>query len=94
MVHLEVIRYTDEEVVIKLVVKVAVESPVYVAGLERGDVIVEINEEIISDRQKATAVFQRFRVDDRCSLKIIRAGKTQLLQMHFIERHPAKQGRF
>ena len=48
----------------------------------------------ISDHQKAAAVFQGFRVDDSCSLRIIRAGKTQLLQMHFTERHPAKQGRF
>ena len=77
-----------------LVVKVAVESPAYVAGLERGDVIVEIDGKIISDRQRAAAVFQSFRVDDRCQLKVIRAGKTQLLQMHFTERHPAKQGRF
>ncbi len=77
-----------------MVVKVQAESPAYVAGLEKGDVIIEISGEKISNRQEAIAALQGFRVDDQCNLKIVRGGKTQYLPLHFTEQPPAQQRRF
>jgi len=69
-----------------LVVKVAVDSPAYRAGLERGDVIVAVNEEKVRSVDEVIAIIRGFRVDEECSLTIVRHGETFRLRMRLEER--------
>ena len=75
-----------------LVVDVEVESPAYVAGVERRDVLVAIDGTRVGSYKEARAAFQGYRVDDECTLTIIRAGRTESLKMR-LEESPAGRRR-
>ena len=77
-----------------LVVDVQVESPAYVAGLKRGDVIVEIDGETIADRPHAISLLRGYRVDSACSIVVIRGGERQALRLRFTERPASSSRRF
>ena len=73
-----------------LVAKIAVESPAYIAGLEQGDVIVGVNGEKIRSAEEAIAVLRSLRVDEECSLEVIRGGKVRNIRMRIAERPRAR----
>ena len=55
--------------------RVMVGSPAYEADLGRGDVILEINEEIVHTAEEAKGMLQRLRVGEKCSLKLASDGQ-------------------
>ena len=72
-----------------LVVKVAVESPAYVADLQRGDVIVAINGEPVRSADEAWGILRGLAVGGACQLEVVRAGERR--QVSF---DPAEQSRW
>lgn len=68
-----------------LVVKIAVDSPADVAGLESGDVIVAINGEKMRSGEDALGVLRGLRVDEECILRIVRYGEQIELTMRLEE---------
>ena len=76
-----------------LVVKVFGDSPAYIAGLERGDVLVDIDGYRVDDPDHAMQLLNGYRVDDKCSLTVLRGGDRDRLRMRFTER-PSRHGRF
>lgn len=68
-----------------LVVKVAENSPADRAGLERGDVIIAIDQQKVHNVDEAISILKGFRVDDTCVLTIIRQGQTMRLQLRLEE---------
>ncbi|MFC1526496.1 S1C family serine protease [Candidatus Latescibacterota bacterium] len=69
-----------------LVVQVAVDSPAYLADLQRGDVIVGINAESVRSAEEAKGILRGLPVDGQCSLEIIRTGEHRELSFHLEER--------
>ncbi|MEE3233580.1 MAG: trypsin-like peptidase domain-containing protein [Candidatus Latescibacterota bacterium] len=57
-----------------LVARIAAGSPADIAGLESGDVIVAINGERMRSGEDALGVLMSLRVDDECSLSVVRYG--------------------
>jgi serine protease Do len=76
-----------------LVAKIAVESPAYVAGLEHGDVIVAINGEKIRSAEEAGGVLRSLRVDEECTLEVVRGGEVRDLRMRIGEQ-PRSRARY
>ena len=76
-----------------LVVKVFGDSPAYIAGLERGDVLVDIDGYRVDDPDHAMQLLNGYRVDDKCLLTVLRGGDRDRLRMRFTER-PSRHGRF
>ena len=70
-----------------LVVKIAVDSPAYRAGLERGDVITAIDAEQVRNVDETIAILKGFRVDEECDMTIVRHGETFNLRMRMEERY-------
>lgn len=68
-----------------LVVKVAVDSPAARAELESGDVIVAINGEKMRSADDTAGALKSLRVDDECTMSIMRYGETLELQMRLEE---------
>lgn len=68
-----------------LVVKIAVDSPAYRAGLEGGDIIVAINGEKMRSGEDALGVLKGLRVDDECTLSIMRYSEELDLAMRMEE---------
>jgi len=68
-----------------LVVKVAVDSPADRAGLESGDVIVAINDEKMHSADDTADVLKGLRVDDECTVSVMRYGETLDLRMRLEE---------
>ena len=68
-----------------LVVKIAVESPADQAGLESGDVIVAINGEKMRSGEDALGVLRGLRVDEECTLHVVRYGERLELSMRLKE---------
>tara|TARA_Y100001933_G_scaffold92929_1_gene93696 strand:+ start:4933 stop:6018 length:1086 start_codon:yes stop_codon:yes gene_type:complete len=68
-----------------LVVKIAVESPADQAGLESGDVIVAINGEKMRSGEDALGVLRGLRVDEECTLHVVRYGERLKLSMRLKE---------
>ena len=56
--------------------RVAVGSPAYEAGLGRGDVILEINDESVRSAKEAKGMLQRLRVGETCSLRLFSDGRS------------------
>ena len=74
-----------------LVVKVHNSSPAYDAGLERGDVLLAIDGDSVGDPDHAAQMLDGYRVDDKCSLTVLKGGTREILQLRFAER---PKGRF
>lgn len=68
-----------------LVVKIAVDSPADQAGLESGDVIVAINGEKMRSGEDALGVLRGLRVDEECTLHVVRYGEHLELSMRLKE---------
>lgn len=51
------------------------DSPAKLAGLEEGDVIVQINEHEVTNRQPLAALLNRYKVDDQIVITYIRDGQ-------------------
>ena len=66
-------------------VKIAVDSPADRAGLESGDVIVAINGEKMRSGEDALGVLRGLRVDEECSLSVMRYGESLSLTMRLEE---------
>ena len=75
-----------------LVVQVAVDSPAHRAGLESGDVIVAVNEEKVRSVDDAIAILKGFRVDEECTLTVVRTGETLSLSMRLEELTRRRRG--
>jgi serine protease Do len=74
-----------------LVVQVAPDSPAGNAGLERGDVIVQIDAKKVRSAEEAKALLQGFRVGETCALTFLRSGKTRTCRLQLIEMPSARQ---
>ncbi len=72
-----------------VVMKVTPESPAYEADLARGDVIVAVNGETVASASEAWSVLRELRVDQACSLDIIRRGEPQTIEFRIQERPKA-----
>ena len=62
-----------------IVLQVSVDSPAYLAGVERGDVIVGINAEIARSAQDVKGILKGLRVGEICVLDLFRDGERQSL---------------
>ena len=62
-----------------IVLQVSVDSPAYLAGVERGDVIVGINGEIARSAQDVKGILKGLRVGEICVLDLFRDGERQSL---------------
>jgi S1-C subfamily serine protease len=69
-----------------VVMQVTADSPAYEADLGRGDVIVDINGEAIGSASEAWSVLRGLRVDQDCSLDIIRGGQPLTIEFRIQER--------
>lgn len=74
-----------------LVVQVAPDSPAKLAGLERGDVIVQIGREKVRSAEEAKSLLQGFRVGQSCELTIFRDGQTRTCHLQVTEMPSARQ---
>ncbi len=68
-----------------LVEKVEPEGPGAKAGIERGDVILEVNGSKVSTPEQAAKAVFGLRVGDVVDLVIYRSGKTQTLKLRLVE---------
>ena len=68
-----------------LVAQIAVDSPAYMADLQRGDVIVAINGEAVHGAKEAKVILERLPVAEECSLEIIRGGDRQVIAFQLEE---------
>lgn len=76
-----------------LVVQVASQGPAAKAGLKRGDVIVAIDNESVQSVDDAISILQGFRVDDQCTLHVIRYGEPLELRLR-LQEMPRTRGRW
>ena len=76
-----------------LVARIAAGSPADIAGLESGDVIVAINGERMQSGEDALGVIKSLRVDDECTLSVMRYGKLIELTIQMAE-WPRKRQRW
>jgi serine protease Do len=76
-----------------LVAQVEQGSPADVAGFERGDVIVAIAREPVTSAEQAIGALQAFRVDEICTLTVVRGGEKRHLSMRLKERPASRQRR-
>ena len=60
-----------------IVLQVSVDSPAYLAGVERGDVIVGVNAEIARSAQDVKGILKGLRVGETCVLDLFRDGERQ-----------------
>jgi len=58
-----------------IVLQVSVDSPAYLAGVDRGEVIVGINGEVVHNAQDAKGILKGLRVGETCTLKLFRDGE-------------------
>lgn len=68
-----------------LVVQVAVESPAYVADLQRGDVVTAINAEPVRSADEAWGILRGLPVGGRCELEIVRMGEQRTVSFDLAE---------
>lgn len=68
-----------------LVVQVAVESPAYVADLQRGDVIVQINDEVVRSVDEAWGILRSLAVGSTCHLEVVRMGERRRVSFELQE---------
>lgn len=68
-----------------LVVQITPDSPADEAGLERGDVILAVNQERVRNVDDAIAMLKGFRVDEECYLDVIRFGEAIRLRLRLAE---------
>ena len=73
-----------------LVVQIAVDSPAYLADLQRGDVIVAINGEGVHGAKEAKVILEGLPVAKECSLEIIRGGDRQAIAFQLEEYTPRR----
>lgn len=69
-----------------LVVKVAIDSPAELAGLETGDVITAIGDENIQDTDEAIDIFRSLRVGEIAILDVVRHNEHYKLELLLEER--------
>ena len=69
-----------------IVAQVVVDSPAYLAGVDRGDVIVGINGEDTRNAQDVKGVLQGLRVGETCALELYRDGERQTISFSLEER--------
>jgi S1-C subfamily serine protease len=68
-----------------LVEKVEPEGPGARAGIQRGDVILEVNGSKVSTPEQAAKAVFGLRVGDAVDLVIYRSGKTQSIKLRLVE---------
>jgi len=73
-----------------LIVQIAVDSPAYMADLQRGDVIVAINGETVGGAKEAKGILKGLPVDEECSLEIVRGGDLQVVAFE-LEEYPRRE---
>jgi serine protease Do len=76
-----------------LIVDLVPEGPSYTAGLRRWDALVAVNDEKVVTAQQARSVLQSFRVDEQCTLTVMRDGETLDLTLLLTE-EPQRPGRW
>jgi len=76
-----------------LIVDLVPEGPAYTAGLRRWDALVAVNDDKIITAQQARLVLQGFRVDEQCTLTVMRDGETLDLTLLLTE-EPQRPGRW
>jgi S1-C subfamily serine protease len=64
-----------------LVVKVLPNTAASIAGMRRGDAILEVNGEVIRDANQLQDVMENSRVSKQIQVRILRDGKNQLVQV-------------
>ena len=64
-----------------IVLQVLTNSPAEKAGIKEGDIILQINDYLITDEQTLVGVFQQFSVGETITLKILRNNKKIIKQM-------------
>lgn len=75
-----------------LVTGVAVDSPAYESGLERGDVIVAINDEKVRGKEEAWGILKGLRVGDTSSLDVVRNDGEHDITFRLEELQQQRQG--
>ena len=71
-----------------LVMQVTVDSPAYDADLGRGDVILAVNGETTVSAAAAWSLLRGLRVDEECTIDVVRNGKRQRLSFR-VEEYPS-----
>ena len=67
------------------------DSPAALAGLERGDVIVQIDEKKVRSPVEARNILQGFKVGDSCAITFLREGQTRTCHLTIAEMPSARQ---
>jgi serine protease Do len=76
-----------------LVAQVEPGSPADEAGLERGDVIVAIDQQPVTSSEQVARTLQGFRVDQSCRLTTVRDQQRQTVTLRLTERPAGRQRR-
>jgi serine protease Do len=74
-----------------LVIQVAPDSPARLAGLQRGDVLTQIDGEKVRSADEAHSILQGFRVGQSCTLTFLRDGKIRTCRLSLAEMPSARQ---
>ncbi len=74
-----------------MVVQMAPDSPATLAGLERGDVLIQIDQEKVRSVEEAKSLLQGYRVGQSCTLTFLRNGKTRTCRLSLAEMPSARQ---
>lgn len=74
-----------------MVVQVAPDSPAQLAGLERGDVLTQIDQEKVHSHKEALSILEGYRVGQSCTLTFLRNGKTRTCRLSLAEMPSARQ---
>ncbi|MCC7261924.1 MAG: trypsin-like peptidase domain-containing protein [Candidatus Latescibacteria bacterium] len=74
-----------------MVVQVSPDSPAQLAGLERGDVLIQIDQEKVHSPKEAASILDGYRVGQSCTLTFLRNGKTRTCRLSLAEMPSARQ---
>jgi len=74
-----------------LVYQLAPDSPAALAGLQRGDVLTQIDGEKVRSPEEAWSLLQGFKVGQSCTLTLLRNGKTRTCRLSLAEMPSARQ---
>ena len=76
-----------------LVAQIAVDSPVYMTDLARGDVILAINGETVRSADGAWGILTQMRVSETCTIDIFRSGSRRRVEF-IVEERPRAESRW
>ncbi len=76
-----------------MVSQIAVDSPVYMTDLARGDVILAINDEVVRSADEAWGILTQVRVSETCTIDIFRSGSQRRIEF-VVEERPRAESRW